>query len=136
MLEFHEVTECRPLPAAFEQRNKTMPIYEYRCESCGYELEAIQKISDDPLVECPSCNESSLKKLLSAAGFRLKGGGWYETDFKSKGKKNLHDSERKEGSAKKTEPAKTDLGAKEGSGANKKEASKKGSESTGRSAAR
>lgn len=66
-----------------------MPIYEYRCESCGHELEAMQKMADAPLVDCPSCHESSLKKQISAAGFRLKGGGWYETDFKSGNKKNV-----------------------------------------------
>lgn len=69
-----------------------MPIYEYRCDACGHELEAIQKISDAPLTECPECHQPSLKKLLSAAGFRLKGGGWYETDFKKGSKKNLHDA--------------------------------------------
>jgi putative FmdB family regulatory protein len=69
-----------------------MPIYEYRCESCGHELEALQKMSDPVLTECPECKQESLKKLLSAAGFRLKGGGWYETDFKSGSKKNVHES--------------------------------------------
>jgi putative FmdB family regulatory protein len=63
-----------------------MPIYEYRCDDCGHELETIQKISDDPLKECPSCGKSKLKKLVSAAGFQLKGSGWYETDFKNKPK--------------------------------------------------
>lgn len=66
-----------------------MPIYEYRCESCGHELEALQKISDAPLEMCPACENASLKKRVSAAAFRLKGGGWYETDFKSGKKKNL-----------------------------------------------
>lgn len=66
-----------------------MPIYEYRCQSCAHELEALQKLSDQPLVDCPSCGQASLKKKVSAAGFRLKGGGWYETDFKSKNQKNL-----------------------------------------------
>ncbi|BFM07415.1 FmdB family zinc ribbon protein [Halioxenophilus aromaticivorans] len=67
-----------------------MPIYEYVCGSCQHELEALQKIADDPLVECPQCHESSLKKKISAAGFRLAGSGWYETDFKKGGKqKNL-----------------------------------------------
>jgi putative FmdB family regulatory protein len=65
-----------------------MPIYEYQCKSCGHEFEAIQKITDDPLKECPACGDLELSKLVSAAGFRLKGGGWYETDFKgSKDKK-------------------------------------------------
>ncbi|QSA97080.1 FmdB family zinc ribbon protein [Methylococcus sp. EFPC2] len=64
-----------------------MPIYEYQCKSCGHELEAIQKISEEPLKFCPECGKEELTKLVSAAGFRLKGGGWYETDFKSGGKK-------------------------------------------------
>ncbi|MFK7955763.1 MAG: FmdB family zinc ribbon protein [Lysobacterales bacterium] len=66
-----------------------MPFYEYRCEDCGHELEALQKIADDPLVECPECEKPALRKLVSAAAFRLKGSGWYETDFKKDGKKNL-----------------------------------------------
>ena len=59
-----------------------MPIYEYQCKACGHELEAFQKLADDPLKECPACGDLELTKLVSAAGFRLKGGGWYETDFK------------------------------------------------------
>lgn len=78
-----------------------MPIYEYRCYACGHELEAMQKMSDAPLSECPECGEKALKKQLSAAGFRLKGGGWYETDFKSGKQKNLHDSGKKEPGPKK-----------------------------------
>ena len=70
-----------------------MPIYEYRCENCGHELEAVQKISDNPLVKCPNCEADALKKRISASGFRLKGGGWYETDFKSGNKKNVSGSE-------------------------------------------
>lgn len=66
-----------------------MPIYEYQCEKCGHQLEAIQKMSDEPLTECPACGELALKKLISASGFRLKGGGWYETDFKSGNRKNV-----------------------------------------------
>jgi len=66
-----------------------MPIYEYECQSCGHRLEKLQKISDDPLVDCPSCAKPELSKLVSAAAFRLKGGGWYETDFKSGKKKNV-----------------------------------------------
>lgn len=60
-----------------------MPIYEYQCRSCGHEFEAMQKVSESPLVDCPACGQPQLTKLVSAAGFRLKGGGWYETDFKS-----------------------------------------------------
>lgn len=66
-----------------------MPIYAYRCEQCGHELELLQKISDAPPVECPECGAMSLRKQLTAAGFRLKGGGWYETDFKGGGKRNV-----------------------------------------------
>lgn len=66
-----------------------MPIYEYQCEACGHALEALQKLSDALLVDCPACAKPALKKQISAAGFRLKGGGWYETDFKSGNKKNL-----------------------------------------------
>lgn len=66
-----------------------MPIYEYRCENCGHELEKLQKLSDDPLVECPQCHTPSLHKLISAAGFRLAGKGWYETDFKTGNRKNI-----------------------------------------------
>ena len=76
-----------------------MPFYEYRCESCGHEMEALQKISDSPLVDCPECSQPALKKLISAVGFRLKGGGWYETDFKGGKKKNLHDTGEKKESA-------------------------------------
>jgi len=60
-----------------------MPIYEYRCESCGHEIDALQKLSDDPLRDCPDCEKPSLRRLISAPSFRLKGDGWYETDFKS-----------------------------------------------------
>jgi putative FmdB family regulatory protein len=68
-----------------------MPFYEYRCDACGHELEAMQKMSDAPLVACPACGKPELKRLISAAGFRLKGGGWYETDFKAGKKKNVHE---------------------------------------------
>ena len=64
-----------------------MPIYEYRCASCGHELEALQKLSDAPLAECPACHKPDLKKLVSAAGFQLKGSGWYVTDFRNSGGK-------------------------------------------------
>ena len=64
-----------------------MPIYEYRCSSCGHELEALQKLSDAPLTKCPSCHAEALVKLVSAGGFQLKGSGWYATDFKSSGSK-------------------------------------------------
>lgn len=66
-----------------------MPIYEYECKACGHRLEAIQKFSDSPLVDCPKCAAKELRKLISAPAFRLKGGGWYETDFKSGDKRNI-----------------------------------------------
>ncbi|MCO1335631.1 zinc ribbon domain-containing protein [Microbulbifer sp. OS29] len=66
-----------------------MPIYEYQCNACGHEMEALQRMSDDPLKDCPACDEAELHKKISAAGFRLKGAGWYETDFKTGSKKNL-----------------------------------------------
>ena len=66
-----------------------MPIYGYVCQSCGYTLDALQKIADDPLTDCPKCGESALKRQLSAPRFRLKGGGWYETDFKTNNQRNL-----------------------------------------------
>lgn len=61
-----------------------MPIYEYRCQSCGHELEVMQRMSADPLTHCPSCAQDSLKKLISQTSFQLKGSGWYVTDYKGK----------------------------------------------------
>jgi putative FmdB family regulatory protein len=69
-----------------------MPIYEYQCTQCGYQTEVLQKISDNPLKDCPQCGKPTMKKMVTAAAFRLKGGGWYETDFKSGKKKNVHDT--------------------------------------------
>ena len=63
-----------------------MPIYEYQCRECGYRLDALQKMSDPPLIDCPACKRPALKKLVSAPHFRLKGSGWYETDFKNSGR--------------------------------------------------
>ena len=59
-----------------------MPIYEYRCSACGHQDEFLQKVSDPVITECPACGKPALQKLLSAAGFQLKGSGWYATDFK------------------------------------------------------
>jgi len=64
-----------------------MPIYEYRCAECGHQADHLQKVSEKPLAKCPACGKKAYKKLLSAAGFQLKGSGWYATDFKSTGKK-------------------------------------------------
>ena len=72
-----------------------MPIYEYKCSHCGHQLEAIQKISDDPLLLCPNCDKNGLKKQVTAPSFGLKGSGWYETDFKTGKKKNLSDDSSK-----------------------------------------
>ena len=71
-----------------------MPFYEYQCKNCGHDLEAMQKISDPPLKKCPQCGKSQLQRLMSAPVFRLKGGGWYETDFKGEqdNKRNLADA--------------------------------------------
>jgi len=70
-----------------------MPIYEYVCNACGHELEALQKIADPALTTCPACKAEELQKKISAAAFRLSGSGWYETDFKSGKKKNLASSD-------------------------------------------
>jgi putative FmdB family regulatory protein len=85
-----------------------MPIYEYQCRACGHQLEVLQKVSDAPLKKCPECGKAKLQKLLSAPSFRLKGGGWYETDFKSGKKKNLADGGKEDKPAAKEEskPAK------------------------------
>ena len=87
-----------------------MPFYEYQCTKCGHEEEVLQKISDKPLKKCPSCGKSSMQKKVSAAAFRLKGSGWYETDFKSGQKNNIAEknvagettAEKKTGTTKKT----------------------------------
>lgn len=65
-----------------------MPIYEYQCRACGHQLEAIQKVSDAPLKQCPKCHKKQLKKLISKTAFQLKGTGWYETDFSGKKKES------------------------------------------------
>jgi putative FmdB family regulatory protein len=66
-----------------------VPIYEYRCAVCGHQLEALQKMSDEPLSDCPACHAPELKKQISAVSFRLSGSGWYETDFKTKDQRNI-----------------------------------------------
>ena len=71
-----------------------MPIYEYQCKACSHRFDTLQKISESPLKDCPECNEPQLKKLLSAPSFRLKGSGWYETDFKRDNQRNLVDGEK------------------------------------------
>jgi len=100
-----------------------MPFYEYECPACRYYLEVLQKISDKPLKKCPSCGKSGFKRLMSAPVFRLKGSGWYETDFKSdkEGKRNLAGAERDEGKTVAPEATKTDTSKPE---AGKTEAAK------------
>ena len=82
-----------------------MPIYEYRCSACQHKLEALQKFSDAPLVTCPQCAKDTLTKLVSAAGFQLKGSGWYQTDFKGGGTKAPASTEPASGDAKPAESA-------------------------------
>ena len=84
-----------------------MPFYEYECTNCKFYVEALQKISDPPMRKCPSCKKQTLKRLVSAPVFRLKGGGWYETDFKSdqEGKRNLAAGEEAGESASSDKPA-------------------------------
>ena len=87
-----------------------MPIYEYLCSKCGHQDEHLQKVAERPLSKCPACGKKAYKKQLSAAGFQLKGSGWYATDFKSAGKKPAEKKADLKGDAKteaKTE-AKTD----------------------------
>ncbi len=92
-----------------------MPIYEYVCVDCGHEMEKLQKISDTPLRDCPECDQESLKKKISAPGFRLSGSGWYETDFKSDKQKNLSkgDSEKSDKTTE-NKPAKAETKDKNG----------------------
>src|SRR3954447_2662168 len=102
-----------------------MPFYEYECTNCKFYVEALQKISDPPLIQCPSCKKKTLKKLVSAPNFRLKGGGWYETDFKS-------DKEEKRNLAKDEAPA---AAAKSDTKEAKSEAKESKSEAKGESKA-
>ena len=88
-----------------------MPIYEYRCAACGHKLEALQKFTEAPLSDCPVCGKSSLSKLVSLAGFQLKGSGWYATDFKNSGAKPAAKSDAgKDGESKPVEAKKSDAG--------------------------
>jgi len=96
-----------------------MPIYEYACSACGHQLEVLQKVSDAPLRKCPQCGKSTLRKLISAPSFRLKGGGWYETDFKSGNKRNLADGSKEEKPAAKDKGEKPAKEAKPAKGADK-----------------
>lgn len=100
-----------------------MPIYEYGCKNCGHVLDALQKMSDDPLVDCPECEKPELKRRISAPRFRLKGEGWYETDFKKDNQRNLAKSDSE--SAGKTDKAeKGDKADKSDKSDGKKESAK------------
>jgi putative FmdB family regulatory protein len=99
-----------------------MPIYEYVCKACDYEVEALQKIADAPLKHCPKCDKDELQKKISAAAFRLSGSGWYETDFKSGKKKNLASSDDGGSSA---SSSKSDSGSKSSDSAASPSASSK-----------
>ena len=97
-----------------------MPIYEYACKNCDHTLDALQKMNEDPLVYCPSCGEPRLKRLISAPRFRLKGQGWYETDFKKDNQRNLLRSDKERQKSDKAD-AKTGKGdSSESAGAGKK----------------
>jgi len=85
-----------------------MPIYEYACTQCEHAFDELQKISEAALVHCPKCGEPSLRKLLSAPKFRLKGQGWYETDFKTGDKRNLHGDVEKKSTSKDADTKKSD----------------------------
>jgi len=97
-----------------------MPFYEYQCKSCGHELEAMQKVSDAPLKKCPHCGKSQLTRLMSAPVFRLKGGGWYETDFKGDKDNQRNLADRPDDTPK--ESKETDTKAKDEKGKDGKEA--------------
>jgi putative FmdB family regulatory protein len=102
-----------------------MPIYEYRCGACGHEIEALQKMSDGPLRKCPECGKSQLRRLVSAPSFRLKGGGWYETDFKGNGEKKRNLVETAGGDSSESSSAKADAPSDSGKDSTSKETSAK-----------
>jgi putative FmdB family regulatory protein len=104
-----------------------MPFYEYQCKSCGHELEAMQKVSDPPLKKCPDCGKSQLQRLMSAPVFRLKGGGWYETDFKGDKDSQRNLADRPEADAPK-ETKEADSTAKDDKGKDAKSAETKASD--------
>lgn len=87
-----------------------MPIYEYQCTNCHHHIDLMQKISDEPATKCPECNKDALVKLVSAAGFQLKGTGWYATDFKTKG--NASSDTKKESSVATTDTSNASASAK------------------------
>tara|TARA_B100000676_G_C17241825_1_gene419032 strand:+ start:57 stop:428 length:372 start_codon:yes stop_codon:yes gene_type:complete len=110
-----------------------MPIYEYVCDNCGHYLEALQKLSDEPLVFCPECGDAALRKQVSAAAFRLKGTGWYETDFKNSDKKKPAEKAKKESES--SSGSSSDSGGSSGSSGSsgKQDKSSSASSSSGKS---
>ena len=94
-----------------------MPIYEYRCATCGYQNEYLQKVSDPLLTECPDCRKPTFNKLVSAAGFQLKGNGWYATDFKNKGAGKSQTDKESGNKTEASEPNKDDTKADPACGA-------------------
>jgi putative FmdB family regulatory protein len=116
-----------------------MPFYEYECPNCGYRDEVLQKINDKPLKKCPTCGKNGLRKLMSAPVFRLKGSGWYETDFKGdkENKKNLAGPDKEESKAEtKAEPAKPEAAKPEPAKADKPAPVEKASRSASKPAAK
>jgi putative FmdB family regulatory protein len=89
-----------------------MPIYEYRCSACGQLHEVLQKVTEPPLTECPSCGKAGMQKLLTAAGFQLKGSGWYATDFKGGGAKKPEEKKPEEKKPEEKKPADTQSDSK------------------------
>ena len=100
-----------------------MPIYEYRCRSCGFEKEYLQKLSDAPITDCPQCGKAEMSKLVSAAGFQLKGSGWYVTDFKNNGAAKK-DGDKKDSGEKKDEAKSGGAESSSGSAPDKSSADK------------
>ena len=121
-----------------------MPIYEYRCSACGFQKEFLQRLKDAPPTDCPECGKRTLKKLVTAAGFHLKGTGWYVTDFKNSGakpaaKKKADDGSAKEASGKDTyskEASGKDTSSKESSGKDTSSKESSGKESSGKDASK
>jgi len=102
-----------------------MPIYEYQCGDCNHALDALQKVNDKPLVDCPECGKNTLRRLISAPNFRLKGEGWYETDFKKENRKNVVGKEDDKSEKKEDDKSKK----KEDDKSEKKESSKSDNDS-------
>jgi putative FmdB family regulatory protein len=117
------------------KRNRPMPFYEYECSACKFYVESLQKISDPPLTKCPSCGKETMQRLISAPVFRLKGAGWYETDFKSDGenKRNLADDKEPAAAASDSDDKKVKVRA---SKALKKVAAKKSAKQPAKKAAK